>query len=59
MKNSEERLEMYNEIAELKEQLHQHGKAIARIENWEKVAGPNSGWTLKRVLDIFKEEANR
>ena len=25
---------LLNEIAELKEKLHKHGKAIARIEHW-------------------------
>ena len=48
---------LLDEIAELKEKLHKHDKAIARIENWQQnaVTEPNKQ-TLGRVLDIFKEE---
>ena len=47
---------MIDEIAGLKEKLHKHGKAIARIEQWQKVAVSSSKQTLKKVLNIFKEE---
>lgn len=66
MQNTEEKLEMYNEIAELKEQLHKHDKAIARIEHWH-IAKLNENTqarivekeTLETVLRIFKEERVR
>ena len=55
---------LLNEISELKEKLHQHGKAIARIEHWHtrKVSNPNTQArilekeTLEEVLRIFDEE---
>jgi len=58
---------LLTEIAELKEQLHKHGKAIARIEHWHtrKVSNPNTQarevekQTLETVLRIFKEETEK
>ena len=47
---------LLDEIAKLKEYKHHVGKALARIEHWQKVAGPISEETLREVLDIFKEE---
>ena len=59
MQNTEEALEMSHEIDELKERLHEHGKALARIEYWSNTnAGPNTHQTLERVLSIFKEEVS-
>ena len=46
---------LLGEIAELKEYKHQVGKALARIEYWQKVAVPSSKQTLEKVLNIFKE----
>lgn len=66
--NTEVTLDFLNETAELKEQLHQHGKALARIEHWHNRLGQGTEpseareaeWgTLETVLRIFKEEANR
>lgn len=47
---------LLDQIAALKEYQHRVGKALARIERWQKEAGPNSGYTLEKVLSIFKEE---
>ena len=47
---------LLGEIADLKAYKYQVEKALARIENWQKEAGPNSGYTLEKVLDIFREE---
>lgn len=57
-------IEELNEIAELKERLHQFGKIKARIENWEiNTFNPDSGskrqiihQTIIGVLRIFAEE---
>ena len=54
---------LLGEIAELKEKLHKHDKAIAEIEQWltRDVSNPNTEGrivereTLKAVLRIFKE----
>ena len=54
---------LLDEIARLKEKLHKHDKAIARIEQWltRDVSNPNTEGrivekaTLKAVLRIFKE----
>ena len=67
MPDTEAISELTNENAELKEQLHQHGKALARIGHWHirKVSNPNTQAriiekeTLETVLRIFKEEANQ
>ena len=67
MPDTEAMSELLNENAELKEQSHQHGKALARIGHWHtrKVSNPNAQAritekeTLETVLRIFKEEANR
>lgn len=55
---------LLNEIAELKEKLHKHGKAIERIEQWyttetrEKnvMARETERQTLETVLRIFRKE---
>lgn len=55
---------LLGEIAELKEKLHKHDKAIAGIEQWlaRDVSNPNTEGriverkTLEAVLRIFKEE---
>ena len=57
---------LLDEIAELKEKLHTHDKALARLEQWlwftRDVSNPNTEGrkvereTLKAVLRIFKEE---
>ena len=47
---------LLDEIAKLKKYKHQVGKALARIEHWQKVAVPLSEETLREVLNIFKEE---
>ena len=59
MPNTEGVSELVNEIDELKERLHEHGKALARIKYWSNTnAGPNTHQTLERVLSIFKEEVS-
>ena len=58
---------LLDDIAGLKGKLHQHGKAIARIEQWltRDVSNPNTEGrivereTLKAVLRIFKEETEQ
>lgn len=56
---------LLNELTELKEQLHKHSKAIARIEHWHDRLGKETEaseaseaeWkTLETVLRIFSEE---
>ncbi|MCK4735386.1 MAG: hypothetical protein KAT65_23235 [Methanophagales archaeon] len=48
---------LLDEIAELKKYKHQVGKALARIEHWQKgAAEPIRQQTLERVLGIFEEE---
>ena len=55
---------LLDEIAKLKEKLHKHDKAIARIDQWltRDVSNPNTEGrtiereTLKAVLRIFEEE---
>ena len=48
---------LLDEIAELKEKLHKHDKAITRIGHWQKgVTEPIRRQTLERVLSIFDEE---
>lgn len=48
---------LLDEIAELKKYKYRVGKALARIENWQKeVAEPIRQRTLERVLSIFDEE---
>ena len=54
---------LLNEISELKEKLHKHDKAIARIEQWYTIK-PHENTrariiereTLETVLRIFKDE---
>ena len=50
---------LLDEIAELKGYQHQVGKALARIEYWQKVAVPSSQQTLEKVLSIFGEEMSQ
>ena len=56
---------LLGEIAELKEKLHKHDKAIARIESWYDRVGLEAKareieWrTLWTVLRIFKEEVKQ
>ena len=60
----ENTVKLLDEIAELKEKLYTHGKAIARTEQWltRKVSNPDTKGrtiereTLKAVLRIFEEE---
>lgn len=50
---------LLNEISELKEKLHKHGKAIARIEHWHTRTESIEKQTLETVLRIFKEETEQ
>ena len=48
---------LLNEIAELKEKLHKHGKAIERIEQWYTTeTRETERQTLETVLRIFRKE---